>query len=169
MYRDAAPGHRAYADTLFQAWRGQPVGEITPDYAYLKPEVFAEMAAVDPDVRFLFIMRDPIDRLVSALRMSMRAHAHRGAADRGNGVRGSAREGRRRPRGTQPAAIAVRPDDRAAQLVVSPEKIGYFFYETILTQPEVDRLTDFLGVARRSADFGKRVHAARGDEGGLGR
>lgn len=170
MYRDTAPGHRAYADTLFQAWRGEPVvGEITPDYAYLKADVFAEMAALNPDVRFVYILRDPIDRLVSALRMSMR-RAVRTDAPR---IAEMAFEERL-------AKAAADPDERNLQLsqydatirrlesVVAPEKIGYFFYETILSQPEVDRLADFLGISRRPADFETRVHAAAGDEGALG-
>jgi hypothetical protein len=170
MYRDTAPGHHAYADTLFQAWRGEPVvGEITPAYAYLRPEVFAEMAALNPDVRFIYIMRDPLDRLVSALRMSMRR------AVRTDAPRIEAKTFEERLE----AAASV-PDERNLQLsqydrtirrleaAVAPEKIGYFFYETILSQPEVDRLADFLGIARRPADFGTRVHGARGDEGALG-
>lgn len=170
MYRDAAPGHRAYADTLFQAWRGQAVvGEITPDYAYLRPDVFAEMAALHRDVRFLFIMRDPIDRLVSALRMSMR-RAVRTDAPR---IPARAFEERLEATASDPEERNLRLSQydrtiRRLESVVAPESIGYFFYETILSQPEVDRLADFLGIARRPADFATRVHAARGDEGALG-
>jgi hypothetical protein len=169
MYRDTAPGHWAYADTLFQVWRGQPVvGEITPDYAYLRAEVFAEMAALHPDVRFVYILRDPIDRLVSALKMSMRR------AVRTDAPRIAARSFEDRLE-----SAASDPEERNLELsrydrtirrlesVVAPERIGYFFYETIFAQPEVDRLADFLGVARRPGNFDKRVHAARGDEGAL--
>ena len=61
MLREPTPAHRAYADVLFQTWRGEPVvGEITPAYALLPPEAFSEMAELGHDVRFLFIMRDPI-------------------------------------------------------------------------------------------------------------
>lgn len=170
MYRDTGPGHRAYADTLFQAWRGQPVvGEITPDYAYLEAEVFAEMAALHPDVRFVFIMRDPVDRLVSALRMSMR-RAVRTDAPR---IAAMAFEERLEKAASDPEErnlLLSRYDRTIGRLesVVAPERIGYFFYETILSQPEVDRFADFLGIARRPGDFAARVHAAKGDEGALG-
>jgi hypothetical protein len=170
MYRDTSPGHRAYADTLFQAWRGQPVvGEITPDYAYLEPEVFAEMAALHPDVRFVFIMRDPVDRLVSALRMSMR-RAVRTDAPR---IPEMAFDERLEKAATDPEErnILLSRYERTIERLesaVAPERIGYFFYETILSQPEVDRLADFLGIARRPGEFAARVHAASGDEGALG-
>lgn len=169
MYRDTAPGHRAYADTLFQAWHGEPVvGEITPDYALLEAGVFAEMAALNRDVRFLFIMRDPVDRLVSALRMSMR-RAVRTDAPR---IPAMPFEDRVEKAVSEPgernlALSRYEATIERLESVVAAERIGYFFYETIVTQPEVDRLADFLGVARRPGDFAKRVHAAKGDEGAL--
>lgn len=169
MYRDTEPGHRAYADTLFQAWHGEPVtGEITPDYAYLEADVFAEMAALHPDVRFLFIMRDPIDRLVSALRMSMR-RAVRTDAPRIAEMAFAERVEKAVGDPEERNVLLSRYERTIGRLesVVAPERIGYFFYETILAQPEVDRLADFLGIARRPGDFGARVHGATGDEGAL--
>lgn len=169
MYRDTAPGHRAYADTLFQAWRGQPVvGEITPDYAYLEAGVFAEMAALNPDVRFVFIMRDPVDRLVSALRMSMRRAVRRDAPR----IAAMPFEERADKAASDPEErnlLMSRYERTIGRLesVVASERIGYFFYETILSQPEVDRLAGFLGIARRPGSFAARVHAAKGDEGAL--
>ena len=142
--------------------------EITPDYAYLRAEVFAEMAAIHPDVRFVYILRDPIDRLVSALKMSMR-----------RAVRTDAPRIAERAFDERLETAASDPQERNLQLsqydrtirrleaAVAPERIGYFFYELLFAQPEVDRLADFLGIARRPANFEARVHAARGDEGAL--
>jgi hypothetical protein len=157
MLREPTPGHRAYADVLFQAWRGEPVvGEITPAYALLAAETFAEMAGLGRDVRFVFIMRDPVQRLVSAVRMSVR----------------------RRAAGSGPAPGAERLEDalpenrlmrsrydltiRELEAAVRPERIAYFFYESLFRQSEMDRLCDFLGVARRPAQFERRVHADPG-------
>jgi hypothetical protein len=54
MLRDRSPSHSAYADALFQVYRGQPVaGEITPAYGLLEASTFAEMAALNADVRFI--------------------------------------------------------------------------------------------------------------------
>lgn len=150
-----SPGHSAYADVLFQMWRGEPVvGEITPAYALLPSSVFAEMAGLAPDVRFIFIMRDPLERLVSGVRMSER-----------RGV------GEGRPWTVMLADALEDPQDirllrsrydrtiGELEAVVPPERIAYFFYETMFRQSEVDRLCDFLGVARRPAEFDRKVHA----------
>jgi hypothetical protein len=77
MLRDMSGGHRAYADAMFQAYRGQPVaGEITPEYALLSARDFAEMAALAPDVRFFFLMRDPYERLISGVRSDIGGPTH---------------------------------------------------------------------------------------------
>ena len=44
------------------------IGEITPAYAGLPTEGFAHIAALAPEARVLFIMRNPVDRLWSAAR-----------------------------------------------------------------------------------------------------
>jgi hypothetical protein len=153
MLRAPTPGHRAYADVLFQAWRGQPVvGEITPAYALLAAETFAEMAALGRDVRFVFIMRDPVARLVSAARMNAR---HRAGTGPDAGPEDALPEGR---------LMRSRYDltIRELEAAVAPDRIAYFFYETLFRQPEVDRLCDFLGVTRRAARFERRVHADPG-------
>jgi hypothetical protein len=50
MLRDMSNGHRAYADAMFQAYRGQPVaGEITPGlFAILSARDFADMRRCCP-------------------------------------------------------------------------------------------------------------------------
>lgn len=155
MLGGPSPGHSAYADVLFQMWRGEPVvGEITPGYALLPSSVFAEMAGLASDVRFLFIMRDPLDRLVSGVRMSER-----------KGV------GEGRPWPVMLADALQDPQDMRLrrsryertigelEAVVPSGRIAYFFYETMFRQSELDRLCDFLGVAQRPAEFDRKVHA----------
>lgn len=44
-------------------------GEITPEYALLPPEGIAHVLRLSPEARFLFILRDPIERGWSDLRM----------------------------------------------------------------------------------------------------
>ncbi len=165
MLRENQPaGHHAYADVVFQAYRGEPVaGEITPAYALLDAATFAEMAGLAPDVRFIFIMRDPVARLVSATRMNMRKR-HR--------VDGP----RPKPRSFEDRMAQVLADPQDTSLLrsrydltierleaaVPRERIAYFFFETLFRQEEVDRLTDFLGVARHPARFERKVNAARG-------
>jgi hypothetical protein len=57
------PHHRAF-------------GEITPGYALLPAEGFGWILSIHPDARFIFLMRDPVDRLWSALRHRSRDNPH---------------------------------------------------------------------------------------------
>ena len=45
---------------------GKTVGEITPDYSMLSPDYIKRVKALNPNIRLIFIMRDPIDRSWSA-------------------------------------------------------------------------------------------------------
>jgi hypothetical protein len=45
------------------------VGEMTPAYALLPEARLAQMASMAPDVRMLFLLRDPVERLWSHVRM----------------------------------------------------------------------------------------------------
>lgn len=48
---------------------GQVVGEMTPAYALLSAERLGRMARMAGDVKFLYVMRDPVERLWSHIRM----------------------------------------------------------------------------------------------------
>jgi hypothetical protein len=45
------------------------IGDITPAYALLSETRYRAMASLTPDVRFLMLLRDPVDRLWSHVRM----------------------------------------------------------------------------------------------------
>ena len=51
-------------------------GEITPAYALLPAEGFRAILSVYPDASFIFLMRDPVDRLWSALKMRHQDDPH---------------------------------------------------------------------------------------------
>jgi len=63
-------GDAAYLDYLMDgAGDAKLVGDITPGYALLSQARMARIAALSPHVRFVFLMRDPIERLWSHVRM----------------------------------------------------------------------------------------------------
>ena len=148
------PPHSEYADLLLEGWdkSQKAVGEITPAYALLEQQSFADMAALSPNARFFFIMRDPMDRLKSAIRFTIKGTMGRPATEAEfNAVLKQALEhdaGHFFDRSEYLATI-----DRL-EAAVPRDRIAYFFYETLFDQAEVDRLTDFLGIGRRAADFG---------------
>jgi hypothetical protein len=55
-------------------------GEITPAYALLPPAGVDHLVSVSPAVRILFLVRDPIDRAWSQIRMRLRAPGPHDAA-----------------------------------------------------------------------------------------
>jgi hypothetical protein len=60
----------AYLEYLHGGAERKPVvGELTPAYALLPEARLKAMARMAPDVRFLYVMRDPVERLWSHVRM----------------------------------------------------------------------------------------------------
>ncbi len=62
-------------DSAYRAWlteaRGQArvFGDMTPNYALLPDEMIARMVALSPHTKVIFLIRDPLDRLWSHVRM----------------------------------------------------------------------------------------------------
>jgi len=71
IYTDDEGDHEAYLTYLLQGFTGQRViCDITPAYAILDAKEFAEMGKLG-QASFIFIMRDPIDRMWSQIRMAV--------------------------------------------------------------------------------------------------
>lgn len=156
--------HRGYADVLFDSYAQQPVvAEVTPQYALLRADTFREMAALGTDVRFVFIMRDPLGRIHSRLNHKI-----------GNGL---PNEGDISPetidafyRGmlsTGADSDLIRRSSYDATLseleaAVPTERIGLFFYEDFFKPKEQERLSRFLGITHVTAKVEKRVLKSKG-------
>lgn len=133
------------------------VADLTPEYGLVPAERMAEMTALG-NVRWILSLRDPVERLWSHIRMLVRRmkpapadFAAACAAKFDEVLAGGAEDVTLR---SDYAAIHRRlvqavPRDR--QLVL--------FYEDLISQPGVDRVTRFLGLARHPANPEKRVHA----------
>lgn len=134
------------------------VGEITPNYALCSEMVFAEMAALAPNVRFVFIMRDPVSRLWSSCRHQLRAQIGLESATK-NAVADRLLEGLDNPSDVLIKLSRYDKTIETLESVIESEKIAYFFYETMFQEPEVKRLCDFLCITRSVADFNRRVNA----------
>jgi hypothetical protein len=57
-----------YVKLFSQARPDQVCGEITPGYAILEPEDISKIRDVNPDMRLIFMIRDPVERAWSGLR-----------------------------------------------------------------------------------------------------
>jgi hypothetical protein len=138
-------------------------GEITPAYGLLPAEAFAEMDRTLPGAIFIFIMRDPVDRLWS--------HARYRAQN----------AERRRGKRLDPSSIFQKALKTRGEIgrsdyhltiselehVIPPDRILYLFFET-MTAPdagpsEIRRVEKALGLNRAEIDpgiFSRPVNAS---------
>ena len=120
------------------------IGEATPAYALLDEDRLGQLMFLKRDVRIVFLMRDPVDRLWSHVRTIAKARARdgdfRGAADRVM---------KRVLNGTE-TEIVARSDyagalDRLTR-VVPKDRLCLGFHEEIGSGATLDRVTGFLGL-----------------------
>lgn len=153
--------HAAYRDYL-EAGRGtrNVVGDITPSYASMPEARLNEMASVAEDVRVVYLMREPVSRFWSHLRMVV----SRELGEEGDFARACARRLDQVLSG-EPSAITDRSDYRGALTrlwgVVRPTKLLVMFQENLISQAGAQRLCTFLGLPMHEADTEARVHEGR--------
>lgn len=158
------PSLERYVARLTRGRRGEPVvGEATPTYATLGARTFREMAALHPDTRFLFVMRDPVERLWSGLRHTVRVdpRSQRGAEAQLRRAFVDALE--------DGGSVHLRRSDyratiRALEEAVPAKRVHYLFYETMRRPEAMGRLGRFLGLAELRFDAGRRLNAGVGRE-----
>ncbi|WP_417247966.1 sulfotransferase [Celeribacter sp.] len=134
------------------------VADLTPAYALLSEERLAQMADLAPDVRVVFIMRDPLDRLWSHVRMNAKrrlkpgqdiAQKSRNILNRA--VRKNMEEGIV-ARGDYPVIV------EKLKRAVPADRLHITFFEEMITPQGVQNLCDFLGLTYQPAQTEKRVH-----------
>jgi hypothetical protein len=138
----------SYLDYFAERVQGERVFcDITPGYAVLDADVLRAIAALHGKVKFVFIMRDPVARLWSSVRMRARRDAEPGADARRLLEEGAPVDGTIEERSNYARTIAAL--DRAA----APWQVKYLFYETLFRQDAMDELADFLEIARAPGRF----------------
>ncbi len=154
-------GAKAYLAYLTAGANGSAlVADITPSYALLSKERFDHMAGVSPNVRFLYLLRDPVARLWSHVRMV----ATRGAKtldavpDACFALLEQVLNGRE-------SGMTARGDYAATlgrlRQAVDPSKLMVMFMEDMLTPKGLARLCEFLGIGYNGAAFDKPVHVGQ--------
>lgn len=145
-FRDRAREHRV-------------TGEITPTYQALTEEHLAAVRdLLSPvfDLRVVYFMRDPVERVYSAMRMADRKA---GKTDNPAHVRFAKTFDAdfQRMHNDYPGTI------RKIDAVFRRDQVFYGFFETLFNEQTFGAIQDFLGVARRMPDFGARVNASPRD------
>jgi hypothetical protein len=152
--------HGAYLAYLHaDAGPARVVGEITPAYALLGVDWLRLMAGLAPVVRFVYVLREPVERLWSNIRQTVPTR----------------KGGREDPHATALAMfdawlaggedeIALRCDyrgvlERMADAIPARDQL-VLFHETLFSHETLDRLCAFLGIRTLPADTETRIFAA---------
>jgi Sulfotransferase family len=185
---DAYVAH--FADLADRNPQARLVCDITPSYCVLRAPDWAEvqraLQAAGFDVRIVFILRDPIERMKSAYQMGLRAGDREAALERAVGVLPALRMdvGRRVRRAVRDLrrGMARSPEARVRQHpflvfaldeinllrsqyertiaevepVFPPEAVHYAFFETFFTEESLRRFTDFAGICFLPGNYGER-------------
>lgn len=135
------------------------VGDVTPAYALMSGDRLKSLSDVGADVRLIYLIRDPLARLWSHVRMIAARLAPHSFASAAQDLMGRILAGDM----TGEAKGIVARGDYAAILPklarsFDPGRLLVLFYEDMLTLPGIAKLSAFLGIAPGPADLGRRVH-----------
>jgi len=153
-----APSDQAYLDYMTTSAGAKSVMvDVTPAYSLLSTERLGSMARLFPDVRFIYLLRDPVERLWSHIRMIAKRRV--GAS---GDLRATAdRLFNRFLKGLQPD-VDARGDYRSIigrlDAAVDPSRLFFAFYETLFAPEQIANLCRFVGIEPVAGDFDRRVH-----------
>lgn len=163
MYADPKYYYDYFAGLLASRPRFRAAGDVTPDYALLPEERYRDIKDQFAKRRVrtvaAFLMRDPVERIYSQVRMQ---------------------QGRRPARFPKPAEEMVadlfadhKYDARSryehtirnVDAVFAEDEVYYGFYETLFQEKEVRRACDMVGIPFHDPDFGERRNASQAKSG----
>ncbi|PWE30897.1 hypothetical protein C4N9_03855 [Pararhodobacter marinus] len=156
--------HQGYVDVVSKGLKpGQVAIDTTPAYAFLPGEAFRAMAGLG-DTRFLFILREPVARFWSSVRMRVDDARGPKAGPKAADIAArdlSFEEACRRLLDTWievPAGGHWQRSDYARTLdcltaSVPAERRKVIFFETLFQRDTVDGIQDFLGLHREELDL----------------
>jgi len=130
----------------------EPVfGEITPAYSMLDVKELEFARSRFDQIRIIFLMRNPVDRLWSHMRFSEDFDTLEQLEGRLDGI-------------LQKPAYAERIDYaqtiKNLKQVFTPNELHFEFYDDLFTEPAVQRLCRFLEVDYMPANFRKRLNVS---------
>ncbi len=137
-------------------------GDITPSYSALQATHLSyirsniESRGMEPKV--VFLMRDPVDRCISCMRMDLRNARRDRDWDAATENRVLAEHYK-----TQRYQIRGRYDRTISQLerAFDPAQVHLEFYENLFTEPSIRRLCEFLDIPYRTPDLNHAVNVSR--------
>lgn len=149
ILEDHDPAHQGYVDVMTERMQpGSVALDITPAYAQFDEGLLAQVARMDP-VRFLFIMREPVARFWSNIRMMVNWQGARDGRfeDTARGLvdqtlSGQSSKGQRAALSRSDYAETLRKLRRH----VPAHRRLVLFFEDLFCQATLDRIWAFLGL-----------------------
>lgn len=160
MYLDPEFYYDYFTGLLHRSPQTRLVADITPTYALLSAERYAGIRAgfAERSVTTLpmFLMRDPVERIWSQLRM------HARLAERPQTTEADTEKSLKAQLLRPAYASRTRYDHtiRALDRAFGPDEIFYGFYESLFTDDEVRRLCGLAGIDFVTPGFDRRVHSS---------
>jgi hypothetical protein len=132
-------------------------GEITPAYSLLPVESFRHIRSLFPNIRVIFLMRDPVHRILSAL------HIHAGPNEPKTGEAFLA--ALRDPMTVERTRYDVTISNLRA--VFPPECLFFGFYETLFCDASIRALCEFLRLPFKPGEYAQFFNASTGQPASL--
>lgn len=138
------------------------VGDMTPAYGLLTEAVLARLSQAAADVRFVYLIRDPLARLWSHVRMIAQRTSPDRFAQAAEAQMAAILDGDLSGEGKG----IVSRGDYAAILpklarAVPAKSLLVMFQEELMTLPGIVRLSAHLGISPMPADLDRRVHEGK--------
>ena len=138
------------------------LGDICPAYGLLPATTFEEMASAAPGARFLYLVREPVARLWSAVRMQADRQLQPGEdfeQKAHNILQRILNRGAERhitDRGDYAATI------ERLRSSVPQDSLKVMYFEDLVTEAGYRHLCHWLGLAHAAAPISEKVHEGRG-------
>ena len=135
------------------------VGNITPAYGPIVAQGFEEMFRMHSRIRFLYLMRDPVERIWSQVRMDAKRWSKH-QPEKFDEILEHTAEGaftqqRYTMRSDYPGTI------KALDTAIPQEAVMFVFYERLFQPETLARICAHLGISEYPADTERRVHVGR--------
>ena len=150
-----------YFDSLFkQDVNVQVAGDLTPEYALLSESDFRQIKEMFANsgfnLKILFIMREPVERIWSAVRMHRKIYPeHFSPTDTRSDEELAAS---RYKRNDIAARTRYEITIDTIEKVFEPSQIHYEFFERLHTPEAMIKICKFLGISYIPADFSKKIN-----------
>jgi len=130
-------------------------GEVSPSYAILPPKAYREVRSMFPKLKVILLLRDPVDRLYSQLRMAQRKDFFEDAS-------AMFVEALDMPRIIERSLYheTITKLDK----VFAEDEVYVGFYETLFNDDAISEICDFLGCEFMPGDYQRKVNADRSAE-----